>query len=142
MRKFSIVANGYDPREVSAFIDEVITQVESYLGEIKNNQEKINHLESLLKNYNNMEETLNKAIIAAQNAADQMKQMAKNESVGIIEDAKRNANAIVNEALIQAEKTEFEANLLRKNISVFKNRIKNIIESQLELSDDLDKVEL
>ena len=60
----------------------------------------------------------------------------------IMEDAKKNASRIVNEALLRAEKTEMETAMLRKNINVFKRKLKDIIESQLEIVDDIEKVEL
>lgn len=49
---------------------------------------------------------------------------------------------LVHEALLNAEKTEHEAMLLKKNITVYKNRVKNIIKSQLEIAEDLDKYDL
>ena len=35
-----------------------------------------------------------------------------------------------------------EANNLRRNISIFKRRIKDIVEAQLEVIEELEKVEL
>ena len=70
-----------------------------------------------------------------------MKVNAHNEAQLIMDDAKKNASRIVNEALLRAEKTEMEANMLRRNINVFKRRIKAIIEEQLESVEEIDKVE-
>jgi len=60
----------------------------------------------------------------------------------MIEDAKRNANAIIHEALVEAEKTENEAELLKKNITVYKNRVKSLLQAQLEIAEDLDSIKL
>ena len=89
-----------------------------------------------------MEATLNRAILMAQKTSDQMRVAAHQESEVILDDAKKNANRIINEALLQAEKTEQEANMLRRNINIFKRRIKAIIEEQLQVVDELDKTEL
>ena len=35
MEKFNRTANGYDPDEVNAFLDQVINQVEKIVGELK-----------------------------------------------------------------------------------------------------------
>ena len=78
----------------------------------------------------------------AQKTSDQMRVAAHQESEVILDDAKKNANRIINEALLQAEKTEQEANMLRRNINIFKRRIKAIIEEQLQVVDELDKTEL
>jgi len=71
-----------------------------------------------------------------------MKSLAKEEAKLIVDDAKRNANAIVHEALVEAAKTENEASLLKKNITVYKNRVKNILKTQLEIAEEIDKIEL
>ena len=99
-------------------------------------------LKKELKENGNAEERLNKAILAVQETSDRMKELARAESQMIIEDAKRNANSIIHEALVNAEKTEYQANCLRKNITVYKNRVKSILESQIEIAEDLDKIEI
>ena len=151
MEKFNRTLRGYDPEEVNAFLDQVIGQVENMITEMKAKNERIKELESLalenkvlkdkLEQYERTEGTLNRAIIMAQKTSDQIKVSAHKESEIIIEEAKKNASRIVNEALLRAEKTEFEANMLRRNIAVFKRRMKDMIESQLEIVNDIDKVE-
>ena len=71
-----------------------------------------------------------------------MKKLAKAESTMILEEAKRNANTIIHEALVEAEKTQNEADTLRKNITVYKNRVKSLLQAQLEIADDLDSIKL
>ena len=46
----------------------------------------------------------------------------------VIEEAKRNANSIVHEALVTAQKTENEANLLKKRIMVYKAKLRSEVE--------------
>ena len=88
-----------------------------------------------------MEGTLNRAIVMAEKTSEQIKLSAHHESETIINDARRNANRIVNDALLRAEKTEMEANLLKRNVTIFKRRLKDIIEAQLEIVNDIEKVE-
>ncbi len=134
MEKFNRALRGYDPEEVNAFLDQVITQVEKMIAEGKEKDKKIYELQNLeqenihlkekIEQYERMESTLNKAIIMAQKTSEQIKVSAIKESETLIEDAKTNASRIVNEALLRAEKTEMEANMLRRNINVFKRRLK------------------
>ena len=151
MEKFNRVLRGYDPDEVNNFLDHVIAEVEKMVSEIKAKDEEIvslkaelvkqDSLKSKLANYERLEDTMNKAIFMAQKTSEQMKVNAHNEAQLITDDAKKNASRIVNEALLRAEKTEMEANMLRRNINVFKRRIKAIIEEQLESVEEIDKVE-
>jgi cell division initiation protein len=151
MEKFNRALRGYDPEEVNAFLDQVITQVEKMIAEGKEKDKKIYelqhleqeniHLKEKLEQYERMESTLNKAIIMAQKTSEQIKVSAIKESETLIEDAKTNASRIVNEALLRAEKTEMEANMLRRNINVFKRRLKDIIQSQMDAINDIEKVD-
>ena len=149
MEKFSRTLRGYNPEEVNEFLDNVIKQVEQIVAENKNKDIKIAELEKSLEQskhkletYERMEATLNKAILMAQKTSEQIKLNAHDESELIINDAKQNANRIVNEALIRAENTEREAMLLQRNINVFKRRVRDIVEAQLEVVKELDTVEL
>jgi len=151
MEKFNRVLRGYDPEEVNAWLDHVITQVEKMIVEMKNKDEEIvalkaqlveqEQLKSKLANYEKIENTLNRAIFMAEKTSEQMKINAHNEAEVILEDAKKNASRIVNEALLRAEKTEMEANMLRRNINIFKRRIRAIVEEQLQAVEEIDKVE-
>ncbi len=149
MKNFSITSPGYSQIEVNQFVDMVINRLEKLVKEnndliIKN--QKLSKEVDILKEQNkesyDLESKLNKAIIAVQETSDKMKELARRESAMIIEDAKRNANAIIHEALINAEKTETETQMLRKNIKVYKNRVKSLLQSQLEIAEELDKTEI
>ena len=152
MEKFNRTIRGYDPEEVNQFLDKVIFQVERIINESKEKDKKIEQLSQLekeneelkekLKHWERMEETLNKAIMMAQKTSDQMKLHAHEESEVLIRDAKRNANRIVSEALMKADKTEQEMNMLRRNMNIFKRKVRNIIEAQLEVVEELDEIEL
>lgn len=150
MKRFSIVQNGYDIDEVNRFIDIVIRRLEKLDDENKNSLAQIEELkkklsEQKIANTNKSttsDDNISKALLAAQEASERMRTLAKDEARLLIEDAKRNANSIVHEALVEAAKTENEAALLKKNITVYKNRVKNILKSQLEIAEELDKIEL
>lgn len=150
---------GYDTEEVKSFLDQVIKKVEQMTADnkqkdltIKTQEAKIAELLTLeeenlklrqkVEQYERMESTFNKAIVMAQKTSDQMRLSAHKESETILDDAKKNANRIVNEALLRAEKIELESNMLARNIRVFKKKVRDIIETQLEVVNDLDKVEM
>ncbi len=140
---------GYNPEEVNQFLDKVIVQVEDMIKKGKEKDAKLlslmkenNHLQGKLEQYERMQESLKETLVMAQKTSEQVKQSALKESDMIITDAKRNANRIVNEALLKAEKTEDEAMMLRRNIKVFKKRLRTLIEEQLEMVDEIETIEL
>ena len=152
MEKFSRTLRGYNPDEVNRNLDKVISKVEIIISKKKKKDIKLSEMSKLeqenkqlkarLEQYEKLEETMNKAILMAQKTSEQIKLAAHDESELLLEDAKKNANRIVNEALLRAEKTEHEANLLRRNINIFKKRVRDIVEAQLEVVDEFDKIDL
>ena len=58
----------------------------------------------------------------------------------IVEDAKRNASRIVNDALIRSEKIEIKADTLERNIRIFKKKLKLIVEQQLSVVDEIEEL--
>ena len=106
MKRFNVVSNGYDISEVNRFIDVVINRLDKLNKENEHYIKEIADLKEQLEENKRVDEKLSKAIIAAQETSDRMKQLAKDEATLLIDDAKRNANAIVHEALVEASKTE------------------------------------
>ena len=142
MEKFSTSFKGYKKDEVNAFVSDCIKQVEGMLGELKAKDAEIEALKREMEKYKNMEDTFNKAILVAEDASNQIKRVARDQSTALVEDAKKNASRIVNEALIEAEKTHNESVQLQRNIITFKRRLRNIIQNQLDLVDDIDHLDL
>lgn len=167
MEKFSRVLRGYDPEEVNNFLDKVIEKVETMVSEIETKDKKIVELSNLDKQtkekynlelnklkqenltltskiaqFERMEENLKRAILMAEKTSEQIKLTAYQERDIIVTDAKKNANRIVNEALLKAEEVQKETDTLRRNIIIFKRRLKEALSTQTELIEDIEKIEL
>lgn len=142
MEKFSTSKDGYNKEEVNKFVNDVVTEVESMLNKMKQKDKEISELTKSLEKYDNLELVLNKTILMAEDSSNQMKKLAKEEADNLINDAKKNASRIVNEALMQAEKTELESIRLKRNIITFKKKLKVLLEQQVDLADEIDKIDL
>ena len=142
MEKFSTSKDGYNKEEVNKFVNDVVTEVESMLDKMKQKDKEISELTKSLEKYDNLELVLNKTILMAEDSSNQMKKLAREEADNLINDAKKNASRIVNEALMQAEKTELESIRLKRNIITFKKKLKVLLEQQIDLADEIDKIDL
>ena len=140
MEKFNINSNGYDVNEVNSFVNRVTTEYENMLNKLKAKDEELLSLRSKVNHYKDIETTLNKAMLIAEDSSNQMKKVAREEAQLIIDEAKKNANHIVNDALLKAEKTDMEADNLRRSLKIYKARIKQVVEEQLSMVDDVDKI--
>lgn len=142
MEKFSYEANGYNRSEVNKFVDEVITQTEGIISKCKWQKKEIESLRQELERYRNMEVSMKDAIIRAEEAGDNIKKMAREESNMIIVDAKHNASRIVNEALLRAEKIEVKAENIENNMKIFKRKLKLIMEQQMAVVEEIEVLKL
>lgn len=142
MEKFTTSKDGYNKNEVNKFVNDVIIEVESMISKLKEKDRKIEELTKTIEKYNNIELTLNKTILMAENTSNEMKKLAKEEAENLISDAKKNASRIVNEALLEAEKTQIESIRLKKNIILFKKKLKIILENQIDMVNEIDNIDL
>lgn len=142
MEKFSYEANGYNRQEVNQFINDVIIQTEGIIKKCRAQTDEVNRLKEELEHYKNLENTLKTAIMKAEETGDNIKRMAREEHDIIVRDAKNNASRIVNEALLKAEKIESNADLLERNMKVFKRKLKVIMEQQMAVVDEIETLEL
>ena len=138
MKKFNTAFGGYDKNEVNRFVSDVTKNYEEILNKLKNADQEIQRLQQDLVKYKNMESTLNKAIIIANDTAHQIRKTTSEEAQAMINDARRNASRIINDALIKAEKAESDAQTLKRRVEIYKRRITQAIDEQKELIDSMD----
>ena len=80
MKKFGTSFNGYNKQEVNLFVRDVTREYESMLNNLKARDQEIENLKQKLIQYQNMETTLNSALLVAEDASSQIKKMARDES--------------------------------------------------------------
>lgn len=142
MDKFKIEDRGYSIDEVNKFVDDVIAQTETMLDRMKKLHQDNNYLKKEIENYRKVEADLKNALFRAEQNGSEIKKQAYEERNSIIEDARKNASRIVNDALLRAEKIEIKSETLERNMRIFKKKLKLIVEQQLAVVDEVDELEL
>ena len=139
-KEFSRGFRGYDEDEVNEFLDQVIKDLKLIIREKKELEDKVSSMNERLGHFNNIEQTLHKSIVVAQEAAEEVRGNAQKEAKLIIREAEKNADRIVNESLSKARRIAMEIEELKKQSKVFRTRFKMLIEAQLDLlgNDDWD----
>jgi len=132
-KEFGRRLRGYDEDEVNEFLDQVIKDYEALIRENKEMQNQLLTLQEKLNHFSNIEETLSKTIIVAQEAADEVKNNAKKEAQLIVKEAEKNADRIINESLSKSRKVALEVEELKKQASIYRARFRTLVEAQLEL---------
>ena len=139
-KEFTKSFRGYSEDEVNDFLDQVIKDYEILIKEKRDLEEQLKKSQTLVENYQKMEETLQTSILFAQETAEDVRSSAHNEAKLIVKEAQKDADRIVNDALLKARKATIEVDELKKQSRVFRNRFKMLVEAQLDLlqTDDWD----
>ncbi len=138
MRKFASSIPGYKKSEVNSFVQSVTTEYESMLDNLKSRDQEIENLKKELTHYKELEGTLNRAILIAEESSQNIKKSAFEEAKVIVENARKNASRIVNNSLIKADKIEKEAEDLKRHVERYKIKYKSLLEDELEAVERLD----
>lgn len=141
-KEFTRGFRGYSEDEVNEFLDQIIKDYEIILREKRELEDRIKTMSEQMTHYNNLEETLNKSIVVAQEAAEEVRRNSQKEAKLIVKEAEKNADRIINEAMTKARKVTIEIDELKKQSKVFRNRFKMLVEAQLDLlnTDDWEKL--
>lgn len=140
MKKFNTSFSGYNKEEVNRFVNDVTKHFEEMLNRLKSTDEELAQCKKELEVSRDKESTVNRALLVAEETSNQIRRVAKDESKLIIDDAKKNASRIINDALLKAEQAESDANNLKRRVEIYKKRVKQVIEEQEEMIDQIDDI--
>lgn len=114
----------------------------NYDLEVRRLQNENLNLHNQINYYKSIESTLNNSMAMVKHTSEQIKNNALKEREVIINDAKGIASRILNEALIRAERINMESDKLKRDVSIYKNKVRSLIECQLEVIDDIEKIDI
>src|SRR5690625_4843374 len=95
-------------------------------------------MQEQMEHYADIEETLNKSIVVAQETSEELKANARKEAQLIKKEAEKNADRIVNDALSESRKIAYETEEMKRQSNVFRTRLKMLIEAQLDMVNNDD----
>ena len=139
-KKFSKqMMSGYSVDEVDEFLDKIIADYEKLYKESAEAKNKIEDMQEDMAKYKNIENTLNNTLIMAQTAADDVKNLAKQQAEAILNEAQANAKQAVAELEQDIVMKQKELEELQKQFDVYKAKMESLLISQLELLKDVNK---
>lgn len=140
MERFNSSIKGYNIQEVNKFVDDMTREYGAIIDKLRAKDAEIERLKREIQDLERKAQT--NAIGNVYGANEEITRLAKQEARTIIDDAKKNASRIVNDALLEAEKIEIKAETLRRNMVVFKRRMRTIVKSQMDTIEDIEDVKL
>ena len=137
-KKFSKqMMNGYSVDEVDEFLDDITADYEKIYKQISEYKERIDDLESSLAHYKTIEGTLQNTLIIAQNTAEDVKEVAKQQAEQILKEAEVNARKSVDELSQEILLKKKDLEDTKKQFDVYRAKMEALLISQLELLKDV-----
>lgn len=133
-KKFSKRAlNGYSTEEVDDFLDELTIDYEKLYKENAEYKQTVDKQKTDLEKYRQMESTLQNTLLMAQNAAEEMKNVARQQADAILNEAQNAAKEQLTNIDVDIESKQRELEELQKRIDDYKSQTEALLISQLEL---------
>ena len=104
---------GYGRAQVDRLLEEVIASFETVWRERADNADRVEHLETELKRYRDLEGLLRTTLVSAERAAHELKDRAKQEADMIVLEAQAEARTVTRTARTERETLAREARRLR-----------------------------
>ena len=130
-KEFKRSIRGYKEDEVDEFLDKIIIDYEKLYKENIELKDKLEGAYHQLNQYKEIEETLKKTLVVAQNAAEDVRLNAQKESGLIIQEAETKAREIIAKANKDVENIRSEFEGIKNQMQIFKTRFKTLLQSQL-----------
>lgn len=132
-KEFESKFKGYSKDEVDDFLDLIKKNYEQVLKENKDLEKQVKFAEEKIEHFQNLQDTLNKSIVVAQDAADRLKENARKEAEIILFEAEKSADRLLKEAAEKATQINHETDNVRRESRNFKQKLQVLVESQLNL---------
>ncbi|MBI2874755.1 MAG: DivIVA domain-containing protein [Firmicutes bacterium] len=127
-KEFSRVFRGYDEAQVDEFLDRIVIDLEALLRENAELKDKVSRLSE-------MQDAIQRALLVAQEAADELRAEAEKARDETIQEARRQAGEILKEAEAQAEEARADQRAWQRRTLEFLQRLRELYQSQLDAID-------
>jgi cell division initiation protein len=137
-QKFAQKMRGYDTSEVESFLEMTANEYETALNERNRLNEEAVKLKTQLRDYQQVEKTLQETLMNAQESVNQSLENSKREAQIILRESELKAEKILDDARGKLDKMKNDLAILRAQKDSLAKRLKHLLQSQIELINVLE----
>ncbi|MCE5250347.1 DivIVA domain-containing protein [bacterium] len=131
--EFRKTMRGFDPDEVTAFLDMISMEYETLVRDNALMNEKVANLDSQLKKYRDIESTLRETLLSAQKAREDTIITAKKQAEVIVREAEVKAASIIEEGRNALTRLRSAFTELKVHKDTYLTKIKALTKAQLDV---------
>lgn len=135
-KEFRKVFRGYCQDEVNMFLSRVLKDYEQMYKENQELKEEVEKLQAELEHYHKIEDTLNKTLVMAQQASEEMKENTVKECELLRKENELQIQNALNQAQAKIKALHDEYEQLLRQAEGFKTRLKTELRTYLEMLEE------
>ena len=133
--EFKKVIRGFDPDEVTTFLDMISIEYENLVRENALFNEKVVNLDSQLKKYRDIESSLQETLLSAQRAREDTIKNTQKQAEVIVREAEVKAASIIEDGRNSLSRLKNSYTELKVHKDTYLTKIKALTKAQLEIFD-------
>src|SRR5215204_2660847 len=137
-KEFKSGLRGYDANQVDDFLDEVADEFERTFAENQRMLEEMTSLRERLQQFEELEASIQEALVQAQQVARDLRRNAGKEAELIVREAKEQSHRILADSSGRVERVQESYEVLRKAKQDFANDFRYLLKSYLAVMDNAD----
>lgn len=138
-QEFKKAMRGLDADEVHAFLATIADEYEAVIGDNKALRERLLELDDKVQEYRNMEKTLRDTLLTAERVTVEAKDNARREAELIVKEAQIEADKAVRDVRSTAMRLRQEIQTLKQQKDGYLSRLKVLIESHMKFIETAEK---
>jgi len=139
---FSRRFRGLDPDEVRAYLSLIAEELAAVERERSNLEQQVKHMESLLDEHREREGMLKSTLLAAQKASDEIREAARRQAEAVVKEAELQADKLLELAQGRAHEVERGILELRALRTAIRTDIRGLVQRLTTLLDLQEEAEL
>ncbi|HKL43252.1 MAG TPA: DivIVA domain-containing protein [Clostridia bacterium] len=136
-KEFNSKISGYDKNEVDEYLYKLSNDIENMIKTVEMKDKEISRLEDELKKFHRIEKNITEALVVAKETANEIINNAKQKSENIIDKNENKAKNIMDQANREVLNARHEFQEVKKEMNMYKIKMRSLIESQLELNESI-----
>jgi cell division initiation protein len=132
-KQFPRKVRGLDPKEVQGFLELVESEMEELVRESIQLKDDVKRKQQRIDEYREQEKTLQETMVAAQHASDDIRDSAKREAEILVSEAELQAERIVQGAHTRLVQILDEIGELKRQRAQFEAGVRSLVEAELKL---------
>ncbi len=130
-QEFKKVFRGYNPEEVSAFLDTIASEMDESLTERRALEDRVNELDTQLKDYKSIERAIQQTLMQAQETSAKSMENTRQEGQLILKEAELKAFQMLDKARNDLMVLKEQLTILKAKKDSIVARLKMLLNSEL-----------